>query len=396
MSAEHGPSIEWQQMSPFEMEQARIDAAQKGRDLELKGQKSADDLRVSAETSRRQADEQVYSIQKELTAVKQAMTGPGIKPRDAIDRINELNDELKSAKARRDSIYFGRDAAAPQTAELTDEEKAMAKAGPGTKRPTAPAPTQSVTSTSARASAPPSAMSADPTIGAGLPYQQQVAMQQEKIKGDLASQQKAKQEKTTAMNKLIEDAQGDHMRLRSMKDQVDRMIQLSKEGIGSRVMGQLPFGMGEAFQRAWSGRNDELQSLRGPAIQLFMSANSSKMMDTPKEVERLTGGVPDVGRDEDVNKRNAAIMGNDFYSSLQKTPAMEWWSHNKGTMDGFSQAWDDWRQHNPQYTVSVKNGQTYLDDAPYVMPPTKWMQLRKKYSSEQIKTLQERGLDYKD
>ncbi len=370
VSFEHGPSVEYEEMPELQAEQMRTEAAQKGRQMELNAQKTADDLRVSADTTRRQADEQVYGLQRELTEVKKSMTGSGIIPRDAIARINELNDELKAAKARRDSLYFGKDAPAPESAQLTPQEQAKAaavRAGKGqSARPSPPA-------------ASPLDDHAPESIGAGLPYQQQVEAQKEKLKGDL-----------TQTRTILDAAHASANSALQNKPATDRIMELlQKNDLGSRTL-KLPGATTAAT--ILSGNYDELNKWRNSLILQEKAEGESQLYNTLPELKIHSESLPAVDNDENTNRRAIVPVKNLMEARLVAPKFLEDWAkQHGGTLDGARQEFRSWMQHNPLYQAAEKNGAVSIHENTQYIPLEAWTRLRQRFSEKDILAKQKSG-----
>lgn len=356
----HGYEFTKKPMSALDKQLKINESRQKGREVELKGQKTGDELRVTAENSRRQADEAVAAIQREITDIQKAMTGTGIRPQDGIARINELRASLKNAVARRDSVYLGKDAPVQaETAQLTPEEKAMAKAGPGTRAKPATATAQP-------------AAEAAPELGAGLPYQQQVELKSQKAKDDV-----------TQTRKVIDESNAIATSALQSKPAADRIFDLlSKEDLGSRVL-KLPGG--ETAATIFSSKYDELNKWRNSLILSEKSEGESQLYNTLPELKIHSASLPAVDNDENVNRRAIVPVKNILEARLLAPQFLQNWAHTHGgSLEGAREMFRGWMQHSPMYRTDEKNGAVSINQNMHYLPLESWVKLRQQYKEPDL------------
>ncbi len=357
ISAEHGPTLKLRPMSEFERQSKMAHTAQEGEKVRLAQMETADKARVTAETSRRLADEQVYGIRKEIGAVKMAMAKGEIRPQDGMQQIKDLMQELNASLARRDSVYFGKDAPAQTIAELTPQEKANAAKVRSGKAPTPQASMQA---------------EQDASIGAGLPYKQQVEAQHEKLKGDIGQ-----------TRKIIDTAQEAANSALQHKPASDRIMELlQKNDLGSRVL-KLPGGTTAAT--IVSGNYDELNKWRNSLIDMDRKEGTSGEYNTIPELRIHSESLPAVDNDENTNRRAIVSVKNILEARLVAPQFLQQWAdQHGGTLKGAREEFRSWMQNNPMYQTSEKNGAVSIHENPHYIPLDIWGRLRQRFSEKDL------------
>ena len=376
-SLKHGPIVEYEQIPEFEAEKARVDAAQKGRQVELEGQRTADILNNSRMAEVQRAHQRVYDLGQAMSALRASSEAGTRNPTAVLAELDDLMAQRKDAIAYRDSLLKGKDVPAPASADLTPEEKAQAaavRAGQGRTRPGAVSPPSPSN---------PNPVAAPP-VGAGLPYKQAVEVQQEKLKGGIAVQQQAQKEKMSIANKSIEDAHSAALKAEGLQDSVNRMLGLVDKGMGSTVMGAMPWGIGESIM-AMGHDNKRLQSLNAQLVDLYKNEGQTKAFDTLPELKIVASRIPSLDKGEDQNREDMVSVVNLMDARRASGDFLEQWAHGHGgTLDGARGVLRGWMQHNPLYQTAVKNGETSISKNQHYIPLDIWTRLRQRFSEKDL------------
>lgn len=362
-SAEHGPSIEMQpEYSPLGAELEKVKSRQSEDKLGIDREASAREASKQAAELRKQADDRVLSIKKEMDDTRKLRSSGTVNPADIDFRMNELKDELSAAKSYRESVYSGKDAPpqAASSATLTPQEMKQVESAKSSR----------LQPQGKSAGAP-----AGPDIGAGLPYKQKMELQQ-----------KSAEQKVQLANKTLQDIQTGAGQSAEFNSTVGRMRDmLDKEDIGNRFMGNLPFGVGEPLQRMFSQSNDEFQRLRNYMINSMKREGESKSYDTIPELKIVASAIPGIDASPDTNRRFVAEMSN-LMDARQAAPDFfeNWSKQHGGSIDGARTAFTEWMKYNKPYAVEDINGRTKVKQVENVIPPGAWTRLRQRLPANEI------------
>jgi len=355
-SLEHGPSVEYEQIPEFEAEKARIEAGQKGRDLELKSQKTADELNNSRLAERERAHARVFQLAQQISALQKDKDAGTRNPRELQQELTALRQEKKEAEAYRDSLLKGRGAVEASSVGLTDEEKALAAQARAARKQGASG----------------SASGAAPQVGAGLPYSKQVETQQKKLEGDI-----------NQTRKIIDTAHAAATSALQNKPATDRIMELlQKNDVGSRLL-KLPGG--ETAATMFSGTYDELNKWRQSLILQEKEEGESQLYNTIPELKIHSTSLPAVDNDENTNRRAIVPVKNLLEARLLAPKFLEDWAHQHGgSLDGARNMFRSWMQHNPQYQTVETNGQVGIVKNLKYIPLDTWVRLRQKYQEKDL------------
>lgn len=360
-SLEHGPSVEFEQIPEFEAEKARIEAAQKGRQVELEAQRTGDTLNNSRMAEVNKAHGRVFELNQAISGLQEKIDAGTRNPRQVQQELARLGQERDAAAAYRDSLLRGNGQVAgdPATAQLTPDEQAQAAAVRATKGrvPSGTAPKAALPSSS---------------VGSGLPYKQAVETRQKAMEGTL-----------TQARGLIDAAHSAANAALQNKPATDRIMELlSKSDLGNRLF-KLPGG--ETAATVFSGNYDELNKWRSSLILQEKNEGESQLYNTLPELKIHSASLPSVDNDENTNRRAIVPVKNLMEARLVAPQFLEQWaSQHGGSLDGARQAFRSWMQHNPMYQTQEKNGAVSIHENTHFIPLDIWGRLRQRFDEKTI------------
>lgn len=301
----------------------------------------------------RQSKEMVRQIQRDIQE-------NNIDPKSGQAQIRELTDGITSMQQRRDAILKGHSPAMQAQA---------------TETPTAPNPRPAPSGMPAPTRTP--AQTAAPMQDTGLSRKQQL---------DLA--QKNQTEKMTAANKEIADARAHAFSLKLAMPQIKELYDLvTTQDMGAPVISNIPGGMGESALML-DKHYARLKNLGDIVGNTFVKPGQSQLMNTIVERKMMTASTPNVGTEAQQNKINAAVLRSNTQHLTQFPTFLEHWSQTHGgTLDGATDAWTDYTDHNPYFTYQKdKHGKVTTQENRAVMPIEQWMSLK---AQGRVKTLKD-------
>lgn len=386
-----GPTFELSQLPPHQiqndLDMRAIDRERIGLDRDKYGldkEKQVDERAKSAATlaktdqdMRLNAGQRVESLMKGMHEIQAKVQAGEISPGVANQALGPMKAQLDQALREQHDVTRGLGKIETNVENFAGERKAAAdprlqssvEAAPSLK-PSAPM----------KAAAPASPTAAGPQVGAGLPYKQQVEVQQ-----------KATQQKVDLSTKSIQDAHAAADKFNSHMPSINRLFDLvGKKELGNRFMGNMPAG--EPMLRMYSQDNDELQKLRNELIDTQKQEGQSQLMNTLPELAIQSDALPSVTNSPDVNKRSMVNLRNLADARLAAPGFLENWAQQHGgTIDGARQAFREWMQHNPLYKATETNGRVSVGEHDGYIPIDAWTRLKQRFSTKEIVRKRDEG-----
>ena len=292
--------------------------------------------------ARKQAEDRVARINDQIVAVEAKAHEGNLPAGHASKELAKLQQELQAATAQRDALVSG-------TAPVQTPAPAAAPSLMPSPRATTPV-------TQAEPAAPPQS---------ALPGK----MQQQ-------ADQKQLEEKRTLAGKEIVNAREHAQKLQQFKPQIKEIYDLvTRRSMGNPVVGNLPFG---PTALSINRQNAQLKNLNEALTNMFAVPGQSQMMNTIIERQMQAAALPGLAVDPEQNKINAAVLRSNV-EHLQQFPTFleRWQQTHGGTLDGATEAWIDYTEHNPAYLyASNKNGRVTVHENSHVVPLTRWLALR--------------------
>lgn len=385
-----GPTFEMSQLPPHQiqndLDQRAIERERVGLDRDKFGldkEKQVDERAKSAATlaktdqdMRLNAGQRVESLMKGMYEIQAKVQAGGISPGVANQVLGPMKAQLDQALREQHDVTRGLGKIETNVENFAGDRKPAAdprlqssvEAAPSLK-PSAPM----------KAAAPATPTAAGPQVGAGLPYKQQVEVQQ-----------RATQQKVELTTKSIQDAHAAADKFNSHMPSINRLFDLAaKKDLGNRL-GQLPGG--ETALRIFSQDNDELQKLRNELIDTQKQEGQSQLMNTLPELAIQSDALPSVTNSPDVNKRSMVNLRNLADARLAAPGFLENWAQQHGgTIDGARQAFREWMQHNPLYKATETNGRVSVGEHDGYIPIDAWTRLKQRFSTSEIVKKREQG-----
>lgn len=350
--AEAGPTAEAPSMLPNPS--APVTLAPKQR-RELQQRELDPGVKLDA---RKQAEEQVARIRDQIQATETKANTGDLSSGQANAQLNALHKEMKAAMAQRDALVSGQ---APATGSPATPAAPAMLPSPRSMKPVAPASTPATEAASAPQTALPGKM-------------------------QMQADQKQLEEKRTAAGKEIVNAREHAQKLQQYKKQVQEIFDLvTKHDIGAPVVGNLPGGIGTTALMV-DKDYARLKNLNDALTNMFSQPGQSQLMNTIIERQMQSASVPGMTTEPQQNKMNAAVLRSNVDHLLQLPTFLEKWQKTHGgTLDGATDAWIDYTEHNPTYIYEKdKRGKVTVKENSAVIPRDTWLKLR---SEGRIKTL---------
>jgi hypothetical protein len=321
--------------------------------------------------------QQSLSITQQMRELEKANNTGEMKPQVFLQQMNELMQQKKDIHAQKDVILRGQKQSSDIAGMTTDQYR-----NPSSTEPQAVKPKTSGALTKPKPQPPMTAREATPSpqVGSGLPYKMQVE-----------NNQKADQEKRKIATDAIESAHSEAAKAATHASAIDRMMGLlSKEDIGNRFVGNLPWG--EQVLNMTSQNNDDLSRLRNQMIDLYKKEGETKSFDTLPELKIVASMIPDVTASPDTNRRNMVDVRNLFEARTAAPQFLEQWAQQHGgTIDGARQEFRSWMQHNPKYHAKDVHGRVQIQENAGFVPLPVWSRLRQRFSEADIMKKRDSG-----
>ena len=344
-----GPQFGVKDMSP--VERADRQSQMSNRDNEIVNRNAGTEMAKTKETreAQNQAHQQVVGINKEIADVQKAIQNRDIEPGEGNAKLQELKTAREEAAAELDGLVRGRPSAMERPAPTIMQAPAQRAAPP-----------------SRAAVGKPSAGLVIPgPTGGGLTYKEQ---------GALAV--KDREEKMSASNKEIVNARLGAQKINKFKKQADELFNLvTKEDIGHPALEGIP---GAQNVLSLNRSNAQVKKLNEELTNMFAEPGQSQMMNTIVERQMQGAVVPGLFSDPQLNKVNATILKSNM-DHLTNFPSFleKWHQGHKGSLDGATEAWIDYTDHNPTYTYDKDaRGKVKVKENPNVVPADKWLKMR--------------------
>lgn len=360
------------QLKDSELALKKEDLSLKKEDQILNKARFNEELGKNEQDHLNKLHQQSISITQQMRELEKANNTGEMKPQVFLQQMNELMQQKKDVHAQKDVILRGQKQSGEIAGMTTDQYR-----NPSSTAPQAVMPKTSGVLTKPKPQPAPAASpkvpSPAPQGGTGLPY-----------KMDMENKQKANLEKQKIATDAIESAHGEAAKAATHASAIDRMMGLvSKEDIGNRFVGNLPWG--EQVLNMTSQNNDDLSRLRNQLIDIYKKEGETKSFDTLPELKIIASMIPDVTASPDTNRRNMVDLRN-LFEARQVAPQFleQWRDQHGGTIDGARQELRSWMQHNPKYEAKDMHGRVKIEENAGHIPLPVWSRLRQRFSEGDI------------